>query len=394
MLKDKFNAIRDYVMKNYNILLSVGIIFVVAVTVAFALGAASQRKAKDIRPEEESSSEVVVEDVPLVENEDSAIKELILTYYNAQALGDIDTIKSVCDEVSDLEVLSYQEKANYIEYYPKIEIYTKQGLYEGEWIVYVYYRLTFVNHEEEFPGYTSHYVCTAEDGSLYIKKTNFSDELNEYTSMICAQDDVVEFNNRVKAEYDTFKEEHPELAYYADEVMEQINMNVGVKWSQMQAEAAAQEQEGGDVSGADAVTQTDGNASDEPVYAFATTTVNVRSSDSEQADRIGKATGGSKVQVLEQKVNGWSKILLEGKEGYIKSEYLQLEESAAGQASIGTVKATTNINVRASASETASKLGVLAGGDTAELIAVEGDWCKIKYSGKVGYVKGEYVQKQ
>jgi len=391
MFKDKLRLIGDYIIKNYRVILPVTLVAVVAVTVAVALGASGNRNIQSILPEE--SKETVGEtDVPLVQNEDSAIRELIYTFYNAQAIGDIDTIKSVCDEVSDLEVLTFQEKANYIEYYPKIEIYTKQGMNEGEWIVFVYYKMTFVNHDEEFVGYTSHYVCTADDGSLYIKRTNFSDELNAYTSMICAQDDVVEFNNRVKAEYDTFKEEHPDLAYYADEVMEQINLNVGVKWSEMQAEAQQNEQvSSGDANSGEGA---NGNGSDEPVYAVATTNVNVRSSDSEQADKLGRVTGGSRLQVLEQKVNGWSKVSFEGKEGYIKSEFLQLEESAAGQETIGTVKATTNINVRATASEKAEKLGVLAGGDTAELIAVEGDWSKIKYNGKVGYVKSEYVQKQ
>ena len=97
-------------------------------------------------------------------------------------------------------------------------------------------------------------------------------------------------------------------------------------------------------------------------------------------------------EVLEQRPNGWTKVDYEGKEGYIKTEFLQLAESAAGAESIGTVTATTNINVRASASETADRLGVLSGGDSAELVGTEGDWSKIKYNGQIGYVKSEYVQ--
>ena len=133
-------------------------------------------------------------------------------------------------------------------------------------------------------------------------------------------------------------------------------------------------------------------AEDVPQYATATTTVNVRSSDSEKADKLGKVSGGSKLQVLEQRVNGWTKVLFEGKEGYIKSEFLQMAESADGAEVIGTVTATTNINVRAAASETADRLGVLAGGDSVELVARENGWCKIKYNGQIGYVKEDYVQ--
>ena len=56
--------------------------------------------------------------------------------------------------------------------------------------------------------------------------------------------------------------------------------------------------------------------------------------------------------------------------------------------------ATTNINVRSAASETAERLGVLAGGSTLDLIANENGWCKVKYNGQVGYVKSDYVTQQ
>lgn len=401
MFKDKISLLGGFILKNNKIVFPIVGILAVAITVSAALGAVSSRKAEDIMPEASSPSETMADvsaDVPLVENDDTAIKELILTYYNAQATGDLETLKTLCDEISELDMLSFEEKANYIEYYPAIEIYTKKGMNEGETIVYVYYRMTFVNHEEEFPGYTSHYVCTAEDGSLYIKRGNFSEELNNYTSMVCAQDDVVEFNNRVIAEYDAFKESYPELASYPEEVMTQVNMTVGVRWSEMQKAAE------GDVSGGDAedisggdVSEGNAGAAAGPMYAIATTTVNVRSSDSQQADKLGKVTEGDRLEVLEVRPNGWSKVVYENKEGYIKSEFLQMEEVEVQPGTehvevTGTVTATTNVNIRSSASESGDKLGKLLGGETAELIAKEGEWCKIKYNGVIGYVKAEFVE--
>lgn len=129
-----------------------------------------------------------------------------------------------------------------------------------------------------------------------------------------------------------------------------------------------------------------------PQYATATTTVNVRDSDSELAEKLGKVRGGEKVQVQQVQQNGWTKIIYEGGDGFIKSEYLQIVENADGLASIGTVTATENVNVRAAASETAERLGLLTGGTTLELLANEDGWCKVKYNGQVGYVKSEYVQ--
>lgn len=395
MLKDKLRFVRDYLMKNSKIALPVLVVVAVAVTVSIALGAAGKRHVNDPRQEESSSAsgeqQGDQEEVPFVENENGAIRDLIYAYYNAQALGDLETLRGLCDELSSLDELSFQEMANYIEYYPALEIYTQQGLNAGETIVYVYYKMTFADHEEEFPGYTSHYVCTAEDGSLYIMRKKFGDDLNQYMARVCQQTDVKEFNNRVKAEYDAFQEEYPELAYYADEVMDQVNMAVGLKLADMQTASENTVPEGD--------TQPESTEEEQPeetgpMYAVATTTVNVRSSDSEQADRLGKVNSGARLEVVEQRVNGWSEIIFENKKGYIKSEFLRMEESAAGLEVIGSVKATTNVNVRGAASETADKLGVLTGGDKADLFAVEGGWCKIKYNGQVAYVKTDYVEQQ
>ncbi|MDE7254356.1 MAG: SH3 domain-containing protein [Acetatifactor sp.] len=399
MLKDKLRFVRDYLMKNSKIALPLLVVVAVAVTVSIALGAAGKRQVDDPRQEESSSAsgeqQGNQDEVPLVENEDGAVRDLIYAYYNAQALGDLETLRGLCDELSVLDELSFQEMSNYIEYYPSLEIYTQQGLNAGETIVYVYYRMTFTDHEEEFPGYTSHYVCTAEDGSLYIMRRKFGDDLNQYMARVCQQTDVTEFNNRVEAEYDAFKEAYPELADYADEVMAQVNMAVGLKLADMQtaAENAVSE---GDAQPESTEGEQPGEVPEQtgPMYAVATTTVNVRSSDSEQADRLGQVNSGTRLEVVEQRVNGWSEIVFENKKGYIKSEFLRMEESAAGLEVIGSVKANTNVNVRGAASETADKLGVLTGGDKADLFAVEGDWCKIKYNGQVGYVKKDYVEQQ
>ncbi len=131
-----------------------------------------------------------------------------------------------------------------------------------------------------------------------------------------------------------------------------------------------------------------------PQYAVATTTVNVRSSDSEQADKLGSVNGGTRVEVQEVCVNGWTKIVYEKKDGYIKSEYLQMEESPAGQEVIGKVTANTNINVRSAASQSSERLGLLAAGGSLELLGVEGEWCKVVYNGQVAYVKAEFVTQE
>lgn len=417
MWKNKIQAVCNFAVKHSKIAFPVIVIAAVATTVVIALNAGDARTAEENPAQDQASSAAVQEaqvqtteepvstEVPLLENEDGAIYSLIATYYNAVALGDVDTLLAICDEISERDRLHFQEMSKYIDCYPVLEIYTKAGLEEGTIIAYVYYKVTFDGKEDEFPGYKAHYICTNEQGELYIKRGENSDEVNEYIKTVSAQADVVEFNNRTNAEYNELVAAKPELLEYLSQLDSQVNTAVGVILAQQEAEASQEAttqeaqtgtegQEATNPETSSEVVEQPTETTAEPVvqYATATTTVNVRSSDSENADKLGKVPGGTKIQVLEQKVNGWSKVLFEGKEGYIKSEFLQMIENADGAETVGTITATTNINVRAAASETADKLGVLAGGDSAELIAKEGDWCKIKYNGQIGYVKAEFVQ--
>ncbi len=403
MWKEKIHSIGNYIIKHNKVVLPAVVVVAVAITVSVSLNLSNRHKEAQQEAEiasaaSETATETATEEVPLVANEEGAIYTLIATYYNAMATGDEETLRSVCDEISDKDMYRYVELSQYIDYYPTLEIYTKTGPEEGSVIAYVYYKISFVGHEEEVPGYQALYICTNDQGGLYIKRGENSEEVNEYIKTVSTQDDVVEFNNKITVEYNELMVDHPEVLQYISELDSQVSIAVGEKLAnQVAAETQVAEAgtEEGSTDGQD--TQTENGEQQEaedqgPQYVTTTTTVNVRSSDSEQADKLGKVSGGTKLQVLEQRPNGWTKVDYEGKEGYIKTEFLQLAESAAETETIGTVTATTNINVRASASETADRLGVLSGGDSAELVGTEGDWSKIKYNGQIGYVKSEYVQ--
>lgn len=416
-MKDNKSTVLDYILSHCKIVFPIALIAVVAVTVVFALG---MRNGKEDEPQEisgvpvldvsiaetEDPASAATENAPLLLNEDGELYTLVATYYNASALGDIETIRGIYDELPENNALKIEEMAKYMDYFSTLEIYTRDGLEEDSFIVCVFYRVLFVNHEEEVPGYETLYVCRDEEGKLYIKdKGNFTEEESEYIRAVAKQDDVVEFNNRVNLEYNDLIREHPELLKYLNELENQINVAVGERMAQMEAAAGSEQAPEGAENQEPPASGEDGNQAQPsdtapepepepagPQYATATTTVNVRSSDSEQADKLGKVAGGETVQVQEVRVNGWTKIVYDGKDGYIKSEYLQMQENAAGAEVIGTVTASTNINVRASASETADRLGVLAGGETVDLLENLDGWCKIRYNNQIGYVKADYVQ--
>lgn len=412
MSEDKLTVIRDSIVKKSKLLFPVAVIVAAAVTVSVALNAGKARGGQvEAEPSAEGPAESTAlpaesgeplqadapKDVPLTANADEGIQKLIETYYSSMTSGDSAGMAALYDELTENERLRCEEMAKYLDRVSNLEVYTKRGLEEGATLVYAYYRICFQNHEEEVPGWQTFYVFDDGQGGLRIKnEKNLTQEEKDYVVEVSAQDDTVEFNNRVNAEYNELMEATPQLLAYLGEFGAQVDAALGVRLAELNAATAPPAQEGGGeadpAAGApESPAASTAPAESGPQYATATTTVNVRNSDSEQADKLGKVSGGTKVQVQEVRVNGWTKIVYEGGDGYIKSEFLQLEESAAGLETTGTVKATTNIKIRSAASEQAEVLGLLPGGESLELIANENGWCKVKYNGKVAYVKAEYV---
>lgn len=402
MVKEKMLSLQKFVLKNSKFLFPVVIVLAVAVAVFFALRIRNGEMPEElvqvsgeVASSTEETVEIPAEDVPLEENSVDGLYTLIATYYNAYANGDVETIKGITNYLDETEEIKIPEMSQYVESYPTIEIYTKNGPIENSWLVYVYFQMKWYGFDDVTSGMETFYVCTDENGSLYLNEGEVSEEELEYITVVNMQDDVAELYNKVNVECsDTFLN-NADLFYYIQEVVNDVQKVTG---EILAAQNTTQTTESGESTEGEGAEGTDGENSGEtgaeqtgPVYATATTTVNVRKSDSEIAEKVTKVTSGTKVEVLEQKVNGWSKVLVDGKEGYIKTEYLQMAETVTGDP-IGTVTAKETVNVRVSPSTDAEKLGVLAGGDSADLLEKVDDWCKIDYNGSVGYVKAEFVQ--
>lgn len=404
MLKEKFRKLAIAFLKHSKIIFPIIIIAAVALTVSFALDASESREIEDVVSSSEeveevvsSSEEVINTEPPIVsleKNETGEIFTLVATYYNAYALGDVETIKSISNYMSETDEIKIKEMSQYIETYPVLEIYTKPGPMEGSCLAYVYFQMTVKDFTDVISGMETFYVCTKEDGSYYLNEGDVSDEELEYIREVNLQDDVVELYNRVNVECSETFLNNADLFYFIQEIVSDVQKSTG---EALAAQVAAGEEANGN-DGADVTEPTEApvdapvqSAVPEVIYAKTTAAVNVRGSDSEQATKVSKVSKGTKVQVLEQRPNGWSKIIYDGQEGFIKSEYLNIAETVDASQFIGKVKATTNVKVRSEATTDSEAIGVLVGGDSADLIALEGEWCKIAYDGQIGYVKAEYV---
>lgn len=419
VLKEKFITARDWVMDHNKIVMPLVLVVCVLITVLVAVSA-NQRDALEKEAEqaamavnaEEAGSAVEGLESPVFELEENAypdINNLVRTYYDAQAAGDMEVISKLNTYLNDIEKIRVQELSKYIESYPVLNVYTKPGLAENTYVAYVYSEVKFADMEQELPGMQTYYIGQDENGDYFINDGTYDDAIWSYIKDVTLQDDVVDLNNKVVVEYNDLLAEDEELSDFIAYLKEKINEDVGEILAQAETadtaqEAGAQEQETEEA-------QADEGQTDTVVKTVrATDVVNIRSSDSEEADKIGKAQIGEEFTLLEERGNGWSKIEYNGADAFIKSDYLEavseetVEASAetaqeqeaepdAAQTASGTVKVKESVRIRKSASTEGEVLGTAYAGEEFPLLMKQADgWSKIEYKGQTAYVKSDYVE--
>ncbi|MCH5248944.1 MAG: SH3 domain-containing protein [Lachnospiraceae bacterium] len=432
-LMSKLEILGNWLVKHSRIVMPVVLAVCVIVTVVISVSA---NKRENNRQEDVTANSTleditgnVVPEVPLQENDNPDIAELINGYYTAQVNGDVDTVRELVEDIDDKVVMRIEETSKYIESYPTLDIYYKPGPKDNTYVVYVCSTVKFIDYDEPVPGMTVHYVCQREDGSYYINRSDEGDEdeLN-YIMEVNLQDDVIDLNNKVTASYNNMVAEDEDLKKLIRDVNEEIEKNIGEALAQAEAEAEADSREGTEAGSETGETDNSGTIT-VVTKVKATDVVNIRSSDSETADKLGKAALGDEFDLIEKIENGWSKVKYNDGEAYIKSEYLEdveTTEVAANETDgngtdsqtsnnndtansnnsstdsssnnnsttvTGTVTVKENVRIRSGASENSEKLATAYVGDKLDVIMKQADgWTKIKYNGGVAYVKSDYVE--
>lgn len=119
------------------------------------------------------------------------IKTLFEKYFTAKGIADRDTLKSLLSDPTQIESQEkLQEKTEYIEEYSNIVPYTKKGIEEGTYIVYVYHEIKFISINTVAPGLSKYYVITDDSGNLKICSDELDAELKAYIDAREADEDV------------------------------------------------------------------------------------------------------------------------------------------------------------------------------------------------------------
>ncbi len=381
-----------------------------------------QTGTQTVSEETASGTDTEAEVVALEENAVPEVNELLRRYYQAAADGDMETLNAIVNTYDEDTQIYLEKMSGHIEHYQNIVCYTKPGPTDGSYIVYAYYEVKFKDLDTAVPGISPYLVYPREDGSLYIYEGDVDEKVNAYVEEVSAQDDVIDLMNRVQVVFNEAVMQDENLNNYLAQLKEDLQVEVGEALGQAESQTQEETAETEDAPAA----ETAGGGK-----VRATDVVNVRASDSEQAERIGKVAAGDELTLLEAKANGWSKVEYDGKEGYIKSEFLETVEEApeasepSGQDSeagteqaqqdedsadqdtasngsgsadaalpaTGKIKVAETVNIRKSCSETADKVGTAFPGETLEIVMQQADgWTRVKYNGQTGYVKTEVLK--
>ncbi|MBQ9332950.1 MAG: SH3 domain-containing protein [Lachnospiraceae bacterium] len=434
-LGEKLADLKEFVMKHLRVVVPVAVGVLALIVLIISVSAHNARKAREqeeqaaaAAAEAESllnvdSAVLAVPEVALEEDAYPAVNELVKKYFVAMASGDIELVRSYNNNIDDTEAIRIEETAKYIESYENLKVYTKIGPSDGTYLAYVYYEEKFRDYEESIPGLEAFYICTDDSGKLYINDGEESESVINYIREASLQDDVVDLNNEVASTYNNMLAQNEDLSIFLVDLTESIDTAVG--------ESLAQNEGSTDTQTAEADTGEDEEEKEEPVAGTtvsdivktvrATTTVNIRSSDSETADKLGKAAEGDEFTLIEKRGNGWSEISYNGASAFIKSEYLEdasveavvnvnngnddgddastdtqtadTQTNAASTKTSGTVTVKDNVRIRASASTEGDKIATAYVGQKLDVVEkLANGWTKIKYEGQIAYVKSEFVE--
>ncbi len=314
--KKAINQLTTFFKDNHKLVLVViaAVVLVILVLILRACGSGGETP-------QESSGEIIVgeaeteatrsaEDYALKQDAIPQLNELVNTYFEAMKNFDAETYTNIVAG-DDMTTEKLQKKGEFIEDYQNISCYTKPGMSDGDYVAYVYYEVKFHNVDTLCPALIQLYVCTNEDGSMYINAGALDSELAGYINTIGNDEDV----RLLKEETDQKMEE----AMASDEKLNLVveKLNEGANYTEAEETTAAETQP-------QDASQMTFEERDEDVLT--TTTVRVRSTPSTESDDniLGNVEPNETLHRTGYNEQ-WSRVTYDGEEAYVSSDYLILK---------------------------------------------------------------------
>lgn len=438
--RNNTNSFSAFLGDNKKFLMPAVLLVAVALTVFIALSA--NRRATEEAQVNVATTEASVLEIPDVTMEENAYPEvnaLVEKYYTASAAGDADTLSEIYRGLDDTEILKAVAASEYIDRFENITVYTKPGPKEGCYVAYVYNEVKLYDYDESVPGLETLYICTNDDGTLYINRDIADAAEIDYLKQISVQADVIDLNNRVASSYNEMVSTDEKLAELLTRMRSGLQVSVG---EALATAEASNPEEGAAAASSEA---DDGTVTITRRVIKATDVVNIRSSDSVTADTLDKTTQGQEFKEVERLDNGWSKVEYKNGYAYVKTEFFetvseetevikvekpeeeeaqeedtdtenteteQTETDAASagdtsnkeeetatdskvdtKAKTGKLVVTDSIKLRKGPGTDTDSLGTIYAGATVNVIEqYTNGWAKVEYNKNTGYIKSEYIR--
>ncbi len=236
---------------------------------------------------------------------DSKLCDLIHAYFDAMKSYDAGAYMDiVVGEEMNQEKL--EKKGEFIEDYRNITCYSKPGMTEGSYVAFVYYEIKFHNIDTLAPAMIRLYVCTNEDGTMYINGGKMDEELAGYVNIVSNDEQLRQLEN------DTNKKLAD--ARVADGKLDAL-IQLLIDGSVVPTEPETTEEPETDIS--------EMTFEERSETVITTTSVRIRSTPTTDNDDniLGKVGAGEELKRVGYNTS-WSKIIYKGQEAYISSEYV------------------------------------------------------------------------
>ena len=336
--KSKMRSFRHWVERNKLWIAIAGAVICVAViATVLLLGKKGKDQAEPETVAEESlSAATEAEEVAVLEEVEvpndllldmyPEINNLINSYYSYMAAGDVEGVKSLVDVLTEDEQKYIESLKTLIEGYQNIRCYTKRGIEDNSYLVFVRYDLKFIAVDSVAPGVQGYYVKTNADGTYYIFLDTPDEALTNFVNEIVQDEDVQQLYAEVWVEFEAAKAADEKLAEYGTKLEQLKNAGLDEPEGEDVEETGTEEGTGEDTSATEEETPEETTAGEVTAVNRQTRfkeSTNVRSERTTDSSRIALGYQGETVTQVESYPDGWSKIIFNGKEGYCKTEFLE-----------------------------------------------------------------------
>lgn len=243
----------DDQLKRYGKILILPLLVIILIIIIISMDKSPEREPVEVPSETVATGTNAVDEAvseypeyELTEEEVPEIHALMESYFQAKLDCDPAALEKVFGNANTGDTTDLQEKmqmeTEYIEDYRDIICYTKPGLDENSYMVYVRFNVKFRLTDTLAPGLLWCYVSKDAEGNFYIQEEP-DDKVNGYIAFVDQSEDVRELAAQVNTDLETALASDSKLASIYQILREGADPAAEATDSEAQAKESEESQE-------------------------------------------------------------------------------------------------------------------------------------------------------